>query len=55
MDDGPTEIDIRFWPFRLLARGDRAIAAMKWPITAVLFAVALAILISLFSELVDAM
>lgn len=34
------EIEVRFWPFRLLARGDRAIAAVRWPLAAILIAVA---------------
>jgi hypothetical protein len=38
------EIEIRLWPFRLSARGDQAIAAVKWPLAIVLIAVAVAIL-----------
>lgn len=36
-------IDIRFWPFKLTVEGDRAIAAVKWPLALVLIAVSVAI------------
>lgn len=37
------KIDVRFWPFKLAAEGDEAIAAVKWPKAIVLLAVAVAI------------
>lgn len=38
---GPDRIDIRFWPFRVIVRGDRAIAALRWPIGIALVTLAL--------------
>jgi hypothetical protein len=35
--------DIRFWPFQIAVEGDRAIAALKWPLALVLIAVSVAI------------
>lgn len=35
-----SEIEVRFWPFKLAARGDRAIAAVRWPLAVILVAVA---------------
>ena len=37
-------IDIRLWPLKLSARGNHAISAIKWPLAAILFALAVAIL-----------
>lgn len=39
-----SEIEVRFWPFKLSARGDRAIAAVRWPLALIMVAVAVAIL-----------
>ncbi len=39
----PDRIDIRFWPLRVLIRGDRAIAALRWPIAITLVTLALAL------------
>jgi hypothetical protein len=44
------EIEVRFWPFKLLARGDRAIAAVRWPLAVILVTVAIAILAAIFLE-----
>jgi hypothetical protein len=37
------KIEIQFWNFVLSARGDSAVAAVKWPLTLGLLAIALAI------------
>lgn len=42
------KIDIRLWSFRLFAEGERAVAAVKWPLTIILVAFGLAILITAF-------
>jgi len=38
----PNPIDIRFWPLRVVVRGDRAIAALRWPLAIALATLALA-------------
>ncbi|EKS31820.1 hypothetical protein [Afipia clevelandensis] len=32
----PDRIDIRFWPLRVMVSGERAIAALRWPLAMVL-------------------
>jgi hypothetical protein len=43
MENDPPEIEVRIWPFTLRARGENAIAAIRWPLVAVLVAVAMCI------------
>jgi len=45
----PDRIDIRFWPLRVMVRGDRAIAALRWPlaITVLVLALSLGIAVGL--------
>lgn len=38
---GPDEVDIRFWPLRVMVRGDRAVAALRWPLAIALIVLAL--------------
>lgn len=38
---GPDEVDIRFWPLRVMVRGDRAVAALRWPLAIALVVLAL--------------
>jgi hypothetical protein len=38
---GPDQIDIRFWPFKVTIRGDRTIAALRWPLAIALMILAL--------------
>lgn len=37
----PDQIDIRFWPFRVIVRGDRAITTLRWPLAIALVILAL--------------
>lgn len=37
----PDRVDIRFWPLQVMVRGDRAIAALRWPLAIALVIVAL--------------
>lgn len=47
MDDrSQSEIEVRLWPFKLAARGDRAVAAVRWPLAVIMIAVAVSILSS---------
>lgn len=39
----PDRIDIRFWPLRVMVRGDRAISALRWPLAIALVALALSL------------
>jgi len=39
----PDRIDIRFWPLRVMVRGDRAIAALRWPLAIALVVLALSL------------
>lgn len=39
----PDEVDIRFWPLRVVVRGNRAISSLRWPIAITLFALSLAL------------
>jgi len=32
----PDRVDIRFWPLRVMVSGERAIAALRWPLATVL-------------------
>lgn len=43
MKNDPSEIEVRLWPFTLKARGENAIAAIRWPLVAVLVAIAICI------------
>lgn len=43
----PNRIDIRFWSLRVMVSGDRAIAALRWPL-----AMALVILVLTLSVVV---
>jgi len=38
----PNEIEVRFWPLRISAKGKQAVAAFKWPMTMVVIAVGFA-------------
>jgi hypothetical protein len=38
---GPDRIDISFWPLSVRVRGDRAIAALRWPLAIALVVLAL--------------
>lgn len=42
----PPELHIHFWPFKLLARGKEALQAIRWPVTVVLLAIAVCLLIA---------
>lgn len=44
MENNSPELEVRFWPFSLKARGENAIAAVRLPLAVVLFAIAIAIL-----------
>ena len=48
---GPlSEIEVRLWPFKLVVRGAGAIAAIRWPLAAILTAIAVAILAGVLCE-----
>ncbi len=53
MENHQPEIEVRICLFRLMARGNRAIAVVRWPLTAVLSAIALAILAATFWEVTE--
>ncbi len=42
----PDRIDIRFWPLRVMVRGNRAIAALRWPLAIALVVLALPLAIA---------
>ena len=46
-----SELEVLFWPFKLSARGDRAIAAVRWPLAVIMIAVAAAVLVKAAMEL----
>ncbi|MFZ5681368.1 hypothetical protein [Afipia sp. DC4300-2b1] len=39
-------IDIRFWPLRVMVRGERAVAALRWPLAFALVTLALALAVA---------
>ena len=43
MKNDPSEIEVRLWPLTLRVRGENAITAMRWPLVAVLVAIAICI------------
>ncbi len=42
----PDRIDIRFWPLRVMVRGDRAVAALRWPLAIALVTLALTLAVA---------
>ncbi|EKS41517.1 hypothetical protein [Afipia broomeae] len=42
----PDRIDIRFWPLRVMARGERAVAALRWPLAFALVTLALTLAVA---------
>ncbi len=50
MENKLPEIEVRFWPFALKARGKPAIAAIRLPLAAILLAIAIAILTAVFLQ-----
>jgi hypothetical protein len=46
----PPEIEVCLWPFKLMVRGTSAIAVVRWPLTAILVAIAISILATVVFE-----
>jgi hypothetical protein len=44
------EIELRFWPLRVTARGPRAVLALKWPVTLIVVALGLATATVIFAK-----
>jgi hypothetical protein len=43
----PDEVEIRFWPLRVVVRGNRAISSLRWPIAIALVTLTLTLGIAL--------
>lgn len=39
----PPELLVQFWPLKILAKGETAISAVRWPLSLILLAIAFAI------------
>ena len=46
----PNEIEVRFWPLRISAKGKQAVAVFKWPMTVVMIAIGFATAGAIFAK-----